>query len=212
MSILLPPPLNLIEGHPLAVEIVVLKSSRLIDQIFIHLSLRDERHSLVTAISVAATWSLQGTLGVDPSIAIKASIALDTLKATTPFTTRHASNTTPKLETLKAAILAGNYTSRASNLTRSRCPRSCIDAGIGTDKWYSYHNVGRLALCNDTMLLDFSLFNSLDDPSTHIVSNIPRSKNCQQVDSRAEISALGFAFSPKLHYFGTISLLSQTSK
>ena len=53
------------------------------------------------------------------------------------------------------------------NSARSRCPVSCNDAGSNPNDWTVYHDGGRLALCNDTMLLDFSIYNPLNDFSNH---------------------------------------------
>ncbi|KAJ8069027.1 hypothetical protein OCU04_002702 [Sclerotinia nivalis] len=53
------------------------------------------------------------------------------------------------------------------NSQRSRCPASCDDAGFGPSNWTVYHDVNRLAFCNQTMILDFNLYNSLDDPLAH---------------------------------------------
>lgn len=50
----------------------------------------------------------------------------------------------------------------------SRCPASCDEAGLSPSNWTVYHDLNRLQVCNQTMLLDFSLYNSLDDPSTQI--------------------------------------------
>jgi len=47
------------------------------------------------------------------------------------------------------------------------CPARCINNGISPSNWTVYHHTSRLAWCNETMLLDFTIYNSLDDPNTH---------------------------------------------
>jgi chitinase len=51
--------------------------------------------------------------------------------------------------------------------SRYDCPVDCNQSGLGPSGWTVYHDKTRLALCNSTMLLDFALFNPLDDPNTH---------------------------------------------
>ncbi len=50
---------------------------------------------------------------------------------------------------------------------RSACPASCDETGPDTTNWTAYHDVNRLSWCNQTMLLDFTLYNPLDDPQSH---------------------------------------------
>ncbi|KAH9210382.1 hypothetical protein DL95DRAFT_465878 [Leptodontidium sp. 2 PMI_412] len=49
----------------------------------------------------------------------------------------------------------------------TRCPSSSLSNGQ-SDTWTTYHDVSRLSSCNETMLLDFGLYNSLDNPATHV--------------------------------------------
>ncbi|KAL4733440.1 glycoside hydrolase superfamily [Aspergillus similis] len=67
-----------------------------------------------------------------------------------------------------AAVLAGNFTSPVSHAARSRCPVSCSESGLNSTAWSVYHRVERLDLCESPMLLDFNLFNKLDDPRAHL--------------------------------------------
>lgn len=123
--------------------------------------------TLVTAIFMAVTFFIQGTLAINATIAAQASIAFEAYKATTPYTTRPAPVAAkPNLAALKTAVLAGKYTSRLSNSTRSRCPQSCSSAGTDPSKWFIYHSINRLDLCNSVMLLDFAIFNPLADLNT----------------------------------------------
>ncbi|KAJ5559833.1 hypothetical protein N7513_002232 [Penicillium frequentans] len=87
--------------------------------------------------------------------------------AANPITTRHATQTA-NAASMMASVLAGDFKPRLPTASRSRCPVSCSSSGLNSTAWSVYHSVDRLDLCNSTMLLDFSLFNELDDPSTHI--------------------------------------------
>ncbi|KAJ5121270.1 uncharacterized protein N7515_009231 [Penicillium bovifimosum] len=49
----------------------------------------------------------------------------------------------------------------------SRCPLSCSESGSNPSNWTVYHSVDRLSWCNETMMLDFVLFNSLSSGSSH---------------------------------------------
>ncbi|KAL1640645.1 hypothetical protein SLS61_010241, partial [Didymella pomorum] len=48
----------------------------------------------------------------------------------------------------------------------SECPSGCVDAGSSSSNWTVYSRLGRLAMCNQTMLLDFSLHTSLRKDET----------------------------------------------
>ncbi|EDN99276.1 hypothetical protein SS1G_02128 [Sclerotinia sclerotiorum 1980 UF-70] len=48
----------------------------------------------------------------------------------------------------------------------NRCPASCSEAGNNPANWTAYHDTRRLAVCNETMLLDFTIYNSLNDSNT----------------------------------------------
>ncbi|KAJ6024917.1 hypothetical protein N7540_005714 [Penicillium herquei] len=47
----------------------------------------------------------------------------------------------------------------------TRCPDAC--ASYDTLDWFVYPSVSRVAMCNETMLLDFNIFNALNDSNTH---------------------------------------------
>jgi chitinase len=47
-----------------------------------------------------------------------------------------------------------------------KCPYSYPWNGQ-SDTWTVFHDVDRLSACNESMLLDFALYNALDDPATH---------------------------------------------
>lgn len=52
------------------------------------------------------------------------------------------------------------------NAVLSQCPSGCVEAGLSPRNWTLYPRLGRLAMCNQTMLLDFSLFTSLRKAET----------------------------------------------
>lgn len=66
----------------------------------------------------------------------------------------------------QCSALHGNYESR--ELTPDSCPASCSSTGVDPSQWFVYHSVDRLDVCNQTMLLNFALFNQLDDPVTRV--------------------------------------------
>lgn len=52
--------------------------------------------------------------------------------------------------------------------TGNRCPQSCESTGDTPANWTAYHDLQFLQRCDSSMLLDFSLYTPLDDPSKHI--------------------------------------------
>ena len=93
--------------------------------------------------------------------------SLSAYLAANPIITRHATQTAGAAK-MEASVHAGDFTSSLSTANRSRCPVSCSSSGLNSTAWSVYHRIDRLDLCNSTMLLDFNLFNQLDDPQTHI--------------------------------------------
>lgn len=67
--------------------------------------------------------------------------------------------------TKKTAVLPPP-TSR--NFRISPCPISCAETGTNTRNWTVYHDVNRLSLCNESMLVDFTLHNPLEDDHTQV--------------------------------------------
>lgn len=94
-----------------------------------------------------------------------ASSAAEAFLSNMPFPTlpAPASVTTPDRAAIRAALLAGNYTSSLNDTTRELCPSSCSSAGVNSSRWFAYSDVSRLNLCNETMLVDFSLLSELDN-------------------------------------------------
>jgi chitinase len=124
------------------------------------------RHSWATALfQIGAIWSAPGVAAVDSAAATSAARAY---LANSPFTVIQApaSTATTDAAALRAAVIAGNHTSRISPETRRRCPRSCSSSGANPNDWYMYHSVNRLGACDSTMLLHFALYNDLDDPKS----------------------------------------------
>lgn len=60
---------------------------------------------------------------------------------------------------LVGCLLAGPVAARRNNINRCPNPCSLSDSPNG---WIDYHSPGRLASCNETMLLDFSLYTPLN--------------------------------------------------
>lgn len=61
-----------------------------------------------------------------------------------------------------------SITSPEYDSTGNRCPQSCETIGETPVEWAAYHDLQFLQRCDSTMLLDFSLYTPLDDPSKHI--------------------------------------------
>ncbi|KAL7944577.1 glycoside hydrolase family 18 protein [Trichoderma barbatum] len=113
-------------------------------------------------LTAGALWAPLGTLAISPNAAAAVSNAANALLASISVST--ATGAVPGRPTdrasARAAVLAGNYTSKLHHETRNPCPPGCSG---NTDTWYVYHDVNRLKECNQTMLLDFALFNHVDD-------------------------------------------------
>ncbi|KAL4795918.1 hypothetical protein BDV19DRAFT_388634 [Aspergillus venezuelensis] len=107
---------------------------------------------------------LASVADVDPA---EVASSVSAFLAAHPLSTRQASQTSDAAS-LKAAFLAGNFTSHISRAVRSRCPVSCSKSGLDSTAWSVYHRVDRLDLCDSPMLLDFNQFSKLDDPRTHL--------------------------------------------
>lgn len=73
----------------------------------------------------------------------------------------HAGNPTPAINSFLQSNAA------PFRRSRDRCPVGCSESGYNPGNWTVYHSVDRLTWCNQTMLLGFSLSNSLADPATH---------------------------------------------
>ncbi|PWY73000.1 glycoside hydrolase [Aspergillus heteromorphus CBS 117.55] len=102
---------------------------------------------------------------------LNASAALQAYLSTHPISTRSApaSQSTTDLDSLKAAVLAGNFTpSRSWEFLRDPCPGSCTNLGTDSSAWPVYSSVSRLSRCNSTMLLDFALYTDVDQSSGHV--------------------------------------------
>jgi chitinase len=58
--------------------------------------------------------------------------------------------------------------SPVSPVPLNRCPVSCAAAGTNSSSWTVYHDLNHLSLCNESMLVDFALYNPVDDEDTHL--------------------------------------------
>lgn len=52
--------------------------------------------------------------------------------------------------------------------SRQACPQACSALGDETSNWTVYTWVDRLKACNETMLLNFNIYNSLDNPKSSV--------------------------------------------
>jgi chitinase len=85
--------------------------------------------------------------------------ALDSYLAAHPILTQTTVLSNPSNKTLSPSVV---------NSVISQCPASCDDSGLNPSNWTAYHDLTHLSLCNQTMLLDFALYNPIDDPLTHL--------------------------------------------
>lgn len=46
------------------------------------------------------------------------------------------------------------------------CPAHCFDAGAAASNWSVYHNLEQLQRCTQSLFLDFSVDDHVDDPTT----------------------------------------------
>lgn len=116
------------------------------------------------AIQLAVFWASVSTFAIDPQNA--ASAYLDSLPITT--ISGNVAGRPTDLADARAAVLAGNYTSKLNDTMRQRCPTSCSSAGLETHNWFSYSDLKHLEDCEKPMLLDFALFNPVDDKKSRI--------------------------------------------
>ncbi|KAI8187925.1 Killer toxin subunits alpha/beta [Colletotrichum sp. SAR 10_75] len=65
-----------------------------------------------------------------------------------------------------AAISNNTLASELVDLVLSRCPAGCNESGLNSGNWTLYPRLGRLSMCNETMLLDFNPSNSLRKDET----------------------------------------------
>jgi chitinase len=65
-----------------------------------------------------------------------------------------------------ASISANALAPELVSLALSHCPAGCDESGSSPGNWTLYPRLGRLSMCNQTMLLDFSLFTSLRKDET----------------------------------------------
>lgn len=91
-----------------------------------------------------------------------ASSAIDYWLAAHPISTKVSSvNPTPTSVFNRDASVLLSF-----NSALNRCPAGCSDSGSNSANWTAYHDTGRLAACNETMLLDFTIYNALNDSNT----------------------------------------------
>ncbi|KAF3401943.1 hypothetical protein F1880_009951 [Penicillium rolfsii] len=104
----------------------------------------------------------------------------------------HSISTVTKTTT---SSVARPTSSKGALVPFTRCPANCSHAGYDPANWDDYHSVARLALCDQTMLLDFSLYNPLDDPLTHTSIRSCVAENKHALHSLAEKKETSASFS-----------------
>ncbi|KAH3052098.1 hypothetical protein KXW01_000618 [Aspergillus fumigatus] len=123
--------------------------------------------SLAAAVPLAAVWASSDPLAFSSTANDAVNAFLASLSVSTVSKTVAGSPT--DLASARAAVLAGNYTSRLHHQGRDRCPVGCSSAGVDTSAWFVYGSLDRLdRACNRSMLLDFALVNPIDDEKSHV--------------------------------------------
>ncbi|KFX97388.1 hypothetical protein V490_02811 [Pseudogymnoascus sp. VKM F-3557] len=119
------------------------------------------RLTLGTAIApVLATYLAFASYGTAANSAWESYIAAHPLPSSIVASDRLLQ--TPGIESVQKEIKKLSATSKTA---RMRCPTNCN--GNKPSNWTVYHDVDRLALCNRTMLLEFAIYNPLDNHRTH---------------------------------------------
>ena len=67
----------------------------------------------------------------------------------------------PMKSVVPTAISGDTIAPKLVKLALSHCPAGCDESGSNPGNWTLYPRLGRLSMCNETMLLDFTLFSSL---------------------------------------------------
>ncbi|KAM5439760.1 putative chitinase [Microsporum ferrugineum] len=186
--------------------------------------------TLAFAISLAIAWSPPGALAIDFNAAEAREAASSYLASLSIAKTHSASFAEPTdLASARAAVLAGGYSSKLYIEIMNRCPTSCSSAGMNTSSWYTYHDIDRIKACNKTMLLDFALFNHVDDsnlpscisactsdlkPSTHDAQSKADASACvpkgvQQRNTTSPVQLLSSGDSSSAHVADVVAALDQ---
>ncbi|KAI1464711.1 class V chitinase Chi100 [Daldinia caldariorum] len=117
---------------------------------------------LGAAIAVAVAWAPLGAPANNAASAFMASLSVSTATGTVPGRPTDRASA-------RAAVLAGNYTSKLHHQGRERCPSTCGDVGADTSDWPVYGSLEGLSrACNQTMLLDFALYNLVNEPKAKV--------------------------------------------
>ncbi|KAH8645403.1 hypothetical protein BX600DRAFT_391288 [Xylariales sp. PMI_506] len=71
---------------------------------------------------------------------------------------------------LATGALTGSTLAASNTFYSSRhaCPQTCSAVGDDTSNWTVYRRLNRLNACNETMLLNFNIYNPVDDPDTTV--------------------------------------------
>ncbi|PTB79573.1 glycoside hydrolase family 18 protein [Trichoderma longibrachiatum ATCC 18648] len=116
-------------------------------------------------LAAGALWTPQGALAARSNGAADALIASLSQANSIKTASGPVSGRPTDRASARAAVLAGNFTSKLHHERRDRrtnpCPAACNGADPGS--WDVYHDANLLKECNQTMLLDFALFNHVDD-------------------------------------------------
>ncbi len=77
-----------------------------------------------------------------------------------------AAHPVPTKSAVSVVINNSTISPELVNLVLSQCPAGCDESGSDPGNWTLYPRLGRLSMCNQTMLLNFNLFTSLRNDET----------------------------------------------
>ena len=123
--------------------------------------------TLPIVLSLTSAWNAPAAAAnVNITVERAAEASASAIKAslTIHAASTHIQGMPTDLADARAAVSAGNYTSRIHHQPRFQCPRSCREVGSNATAWYNYRigDLDHLKACGKAMLLDFALFNDLD--------------------------------------------------
>ncbi|KAJ5667084.1 glycoside hydrolase [Penicillium longicatenatum] len=75
------------------------------------------------------------------------------------------------------------------------CPDSC--ASYNPVDWFTFRNVPQVTRCNETMLLEFNIFNDLDDPQVHSTLHVCASGVLDKLQNSSSVKTASSSVSTK---------------
>lgn len=86
-------------------------------------------------------------------------------------------------------LLSGSAASGKFYSQLQPCPQTCATSGPSPSNWTTYHSFDRLERCNQTVLFDFNIFNSVEGPNTHTTIRACTADDTVSAGHRRQISS-----------------------